>query len=99
VRRLETNWPLVLLLAAVALELLRQALGTRFGPDRLFSLGSSSLGADCAGSPGHGARGGDADLWNSARIEHRLQEQETLLMAAKIEALRARSTRTSRSTR
>jgi LytS/YehU family sensor histidine kinase len=28
-------------------------------------------------------------IWNSARIEHRLQEQETLLMAAKIEALKS----------
>src|SRR5678816_4590246 len=26
-------------------------------------------------------------IWNNARIEHRLQEQETLLLAAKIEAL------------
>ena len=26
-------------------------------------------------------------IWNSARIEHRLQEQEKLLMAAKVEAL------------
>src|SRR5215207_3919487 len=30
-RKLETNWQLVLLLAPVALELLRQALGLRFG--------------------------------------------------------------------
>src|SRR5213079_771469 len=44
VRRLETNWPLVLLLAAVALELLRQALGIRFGAHRLFFLGSPSVG-------------------------------------------------------
>ena len=28
-------------------------------------------------------------IWNSARIEHRLQEQETLLLAAKIEALKS----------
>src|SRR3970282_2472239 len=26
-------------------------------------------------------------IWNSARIEHRLQEQEKLLMAARVEAL------------
>ena len=40
VRKLEPNWQVVLLLAPVALELLRQALGTRFGADRLFFLGS-----------------------------------------------------------
>ena len=28
-------------------------------------------------------------IWNSARIEHRLQEQEKLLLAAKIEALKS----------
>src|SRR4029434_8856075 len=38
-RRLETNWQLLLLLAPVALELLRQALGLRFGAERLFYLG------------------------------------------------------------
>ena len=90
VRRLETNWPLVLLLAAVALELLRQALGTRFGAHRLFYLGSPSIGMTvlvvlatvlAVATP--------IKIWNSARIEHRLQEQETLLMAAKIEALKS----------
>ena len=90
VRRLETNWPLVLLLAAVALELLRQALGARFGAHRLFFLGSPSLGMTvlvilatvlAVATP--------IKIWNSARIEHRLQEQETLLMAAKIEALKS----------
>ena len=28
-------------------------------------------------------------IWNNARIEHRLQEQEKLLMAAKVEALKS----------
>src|SRR6186997_821668 len=90
VRRLETNWPLVLLLAAVALELVRQAIGTRFGAHRLFFLGSPSIGMMvlvvlatvlAVATP--------IKIWNSARIEHRLQEQETLLMAAKIEALKS----------
>jgi two-component system LytT family sensor kinase len=90
VRRLETNWPLVILLAPVALELLRQALGTRFGAHRLFFLGSPSILMTvlvvlatvlAVATP--------IKIWNSARIEHRLQEQETLLMAAKIEALKS----------
>src|SRR5215216_1035152 len=42
VRKLEPNWQLVLLLAPVALEILRQALGSRFGEGRLFFLASPS---------------------------------------------------------
>ncbi|WP_284954334.1 hypothetical protein, partial [Enterobacter cloacae] len=37
-RKLEQNWQVNLLLAPVALELLRQALGARFGENRLFYL-------------------------------------------------------------
>jgi two-component system, LytTR family, sensor kinase len=90
VRKLETNWQLVLLLAPVALELLRQALGLRFGPERLFYLGSPShwmtalvvlASVLAVATP--------IKIWNSARIEHRLQEQEKLLLAAKIEALKS----------
>ena len=90
VRRLEPNWQLVLLVAPIALELLRQALGMRFGLHRLFFLDSltpwmtalvvlSSVLA--VATP--------IKIWNSARIEHRLQEQEKLLLAAKIEALKS----------
>jgi two-component system, LytTR family, sensor kinase len=90
VRRLDTNWQLVLLLAPVALELLRQALGHRFGEERLFYLGSTSpwmtalvvLATVLAVAT-------PIKIWNSARIEHRLEEQEKLLLAAKIEALKS----------
>ena len=90
VRKLEPNWQLVLLLAPVALELLRQALGARFGAERLFYLGSPSpwmtlvvvLATVLAVAT-------PIKIWNSARIEHRLQEQEKLLLAAKIEALKS----------
>jgi two-component system LytT family sensor kinase len=90
VRKAEINWQLVLLLAPVALELLRQALGTRFGAYRLFYLGSSSpwmmllvvlASVLAVATP--------IKIWNSARIEHRLQEQEKLLLAAKVEALKS----------
>src|SRR5262245_19216844 len=89
-RRLEPNWQIILLLAPLALELLRQALGTRFGEQRLFFLGSPSpwmtllvliAAVLCVATP--------IKIWNSARIEHRLQEQEKLLLAAKIEALKS----------
>jgi two-component system LytT family sensor kinase len=91
VRKFETNWQLVLLLAPVALELLRQALGIRFA-GRLFYLGTDT------GSPWMTllvvlatvlAVATPIKIWNSARIEHRLQEQEKLLLAAKIESLKS----------
>ncbi len=90
VRNVELNWQVILLLAPVALELLRQALGYRFGEHRLFFLGSPRDAMTllvilatvlCVATP--------IKIWNSARIEHRLQEQETLLLAAKIEALKS----------
>jgi two-component system, LytTR family, sensor kinase len=90
VRKAEINWQLVLLLAPVALELLRQALGTRFGAHRLFYLDSHSpwmtllvvlASVLAVATP--------IKIWNSARIEHRLQEQEKLLLAAKVEALKS----------
>jgi two-component system, LytTR family, sensor kinase len=89
-RKLEPSWPIVLLAAPVALEMARLTVGTRFGVHRLFYLDSPSL-------PMTGlvilatvlAVATPIKIWNSARIEHRLQEQETLLMAAKIEALKS----------
>ena len=90
-RKFEPNWQVILLLAPVALELLRQALGTRFGVERLFFLGSPTrpwmtvlvlLATVLAVAT-------PIKIWNSARIEHRLQEQEHLLLSAKIEALKS----------
>ena len=89
-RSLEPNWQVVLLVAPVALELLRQALGLRFGAHRLFFLDSTTpwitalvvLATVLAVAM-------PIKIWNSARIEHRLQEQEKLLLAAKIEALKS----------
>ena len=94
VRKLGFNWQLWLLLAPVALELLRQALGARFGVSRLFYPGAD------LGTPAPLmmlliilatvlAVATPIKIWNSARIEHRLQEQEKLLLAAKIEALKS----------
>lgn len=89
-RKLEPNWQLLLLLAPVTLELLRQGLGTRFGAHRLYFLDAPNpwltvlvvLAAVLAVST-------PIKIWNSARIEHRLAEQEKLLLAAKIEALKS----------
>jgi two-component system LytT family sensor kinase len=87
--RFHVDWQVVLLVAPIALELLRQALGARWGEHhRLFYLPPGSVGTLttillaavlAVATP--------IKIWNSARIEHRLQEQEKLLLAAKIEAL------------
>ena len=88
---MQTDWQVVLLLAPIALELLGQALGIRWSDHhRLFVLAPSPpwswtmllvllATVLCVATP--------IKIWNNARIEHRLQEQETLLLAAKIEAL------------
>lgn len=88
VRRFQIDWIVLLLAAPIGLEILRQALGHRFGDDRLFYLPPPNLLFSvlvvlatvlCVAVP--------IKIWNSARIEHRLQEQEKLLMAARVEAL------------
>ncbi|MBI3401455.1 MAG: histidine kinase [Acidobacteria bacterium] len=91
IRSLQVDWQVVLLLAPVALELLRQALGIRWGEHhRLFRLLEPPASpwmyvwlvlatVLCVATP--------IKIWNNARIEHRLQEQEKLLLAAKIDAL------------
>jgi two-component system LytT family sensor kinase len=87
VRAFTLDWQVILVSAPVALELLRQAIGGRF-PHRLFTftptngwlelliLLATVLGVAIP-----------IKIWNSARIEHRLAEQEKLLMAARVEAL------------
>jgi two-component system, LytTR family, sensor kinase len=87
-RRPQVDWQIILVLAPIALELLRQAIGARFGAHRLFYLAPPSpvffalvlVGTVlCVATP--------IKIWNNARIEHRLHEQEKLLLAAKISAL------------
>ena len=88
VRRFQIDWVVLLLAAPIGLELIRQALGHRFGLHRLFYLPAPTLVFSflvvlatvlCVAVP--------IKIWNSARIEHRLAEQEKLLMAARVEAL------------
>jgi two-component system LytT family sensor kinase len=90
-KTLDINWSVILLLAPVALELLRQALGWRFGEHRLFHLHPATptmmwmnllvvlTTILCVATP--------IKIWNNARIEHRLEEQEKLLLTARVEAL------------
>jgi two-component system LytT family sensor kinase len=88
IRRFQIDWQVVLLTPPVLLELLRLALGHRFGRWRLFYLEPTSVMTGvllmlatilCVAIP--------IKIWNSARIEHRLEEQEKLLMLARVEAL------------
>ncbi|HEX2452307.1 MAG TPA: histidine kinase [Vicinamibacterales bacterium] len=87
-RRFEIDWVVVLLAAPVGLEIVRQTLGNRFGSYRIFYFAPPSAWLYtlvvlatvlCVAIP--------IKIWNSARIEHRLQEQEKLLMATRLEAL------------
>jgi two-component system, LytTR family, sensor kinase len=87
VRRLAVDWQLFLVTAPVLLELLRQTVAHRF-PGRIFALQPTTWWLDllvplatvmAVAIP--------IKIWNSARIEHRLAEQEHLLMVARVEAL------------
>ncbi len=91
-RGLRGDWQVVLLLAPITLELLRQVLGARWS-QRLFYLSPDPLSPESfwtlpivllATVLGVAI---PIKIWNTARIEHRLEEQEKLLLAAKIEAL------------
>jgi two-component system LytT family sensor kinase len=84
------NWQVVLLMLPIGLEMIRQGLGTRFGDARLFHLHGDTFWLTVAvyvatvltvSTP--------IKIWNNARIEHRLQEQEKLLLSAKVEALKS----------
>ena len=87
VRRFEIDWVVVLLAAPIGLEIIAQAVGYRW-PTRLFVIPAHTPGMWAAvlvstvlsvAIP--------IKIWNSARIEHRLQEQEKLLMASRLDAL------------
>ena len=98
VRRFQIDWVVILVAAPIGLEVIRQMLGHSFGEKRIFYLAPPNPLTDpsaiptawflflivlatvlCVAIP--------IKIWNSARIEHRLQEQEKLLMAARVEAL------------
>jgi two-component system, LytTR family, sensor kinase len=88
-RDMRVHWQVMLLAAPVGLEFIRQVVGDRY-PLRLFHLSSPEpwltlfvyVAAILTVST-------PIKIWNNARIEHRLQEQEKLLLAAKVEALKS----------
>ena len=87
VRNLLLDWQVVLVMAPIMLELLRQEIGHRY-PARIFHPIATNnwlwvfvIFATVL------AVAIPIKIWNSARIEHRLAEQEQLLMTARLEAL------------
>jgi len=88
-RKRQIDWQVVLLIAPVGLELIRQALGVRWSEHhRLFYLQNNpfwTLAVILLATVLAVAT--PIKIWNNARIEHRLEEQEKLLLAARIEAL------------
>ena len=88
-RTMTADWQVVLLMAPIGLELLRLAIGWRWpsGLFRLLPLGESWSLLIVLVLATVLSVATPIKIWNNARIEHRLQEQEKLLLAAKIEAL------------
>ncbi|MFN8066385.1 MAG: histidine kinase [Vicinamibacterales bacterium] len=88
-RQRQIDWQVILLIAPVGLELIRQGLGVRWSEHHgLFYLHADPLWTFpvivlatvlTVATP--------IKIWNNARIEHRLEQQEKLLLAARIEAL------------
>ncbi|HEY3886708.1 MAG TPA: histidine kinase [Vicinamibacterales bacterium] len=87
VRRFEIDWVVVLLAVPIGLEIILQAIGYRY-PHRIFLIRATTplmwavvliTTILLVSIP--------IKIWNSARIEHRLQEQEKLLMATRLDAL------------
>lgn len=85
----QIDWQVVLLLAPLALEVIRQTLGFRWSenhrlfylhPEPVWILTVTMLATVLTVAT-------PIKIWNNARIEHRLEEQEKLLLAARIEAL------------
>ena len=88
VRRFEIDWVVILLAAPIGLEIILQALGHRFGVARIFyHAPPNTLMLLLVVVATVMSVAVPIKIWNSARIEHRLQEQEKLLMAARVEAL------------
>jgi two-component system LytT family sensor kinase len=87
VRRLQIDWVVVLLAGPIGLEIILQAVRYRW-PARIYAIEATTpllwffVVLDTVLSVAIPIK-----IWNSARIEHRLEEQEKLLMASRLDAL------------
>jgi two-component system LytT family sensor kinase len=88
VRRFQIDWVVLLLATPIGLEVIAQAIGQRWPAPRLFIIPAHSpfmwLAVLVATVMSVAI---PIKIWNSARIEHRLQEQEKLLMESRLDAL------------
>ena len=93
VRNVTLDWQVVLVTAPVLLELLRLTIASKFNYPagaqiRLFAIQPTTWWLSVAVPLGTVmAVAIPIKIWNSARIEHRLAEQEHLLMVARVDAL------------
>ena len=88
VSRFRVDWHVLLAAAPVGLEAIRLLIGFRFGPVGIFFLRPDTVwvaGLILLSTVLSVAL--PIKIWNSARIEHRLQEQDKLLMAERVETL------------
>ena len=88
VSRFRVDWHVLLAAAPVGLEAIRLLIGFRFGPVGIFFLRPDTVwiaGLILLSTVLSVAI--PIKIWNSARIEHRLQEQDKLLMAERVETL------------
>ncbi len=87
-RRLQVDWQVVLFAVPVGFEFLRLAITRRIGTAYLFSMEPrgfwETLATILATVLGVAI---PIKIWDNARIEHRLIEQEKLLMAARLQTL------------
>ena len=85
--RFRLDWRLILVAAPVGLELLRLGLGLRFGPHLFHMQPPNAWLAFVVILATVLSVTIPLKIWNTARIEHRLQEQDKLLLSARLEAL------------
>jgi two-component system LytT family sensor kinase len=88
IRTMQLDWQVILVLAPIGMECIRWAIGRTFGVNRLFYLpwtGPWTMALVIVATVL--AIAIPIKIWNNARIEHQLVEQEKLLMAARIKAL------------
>jgi two-component system LytT family sensor kinase len=87
---IHVNRQMLMLFAPIGLEFIRRGVGTRFGAHRIFYFETPSWWLTIATYVATVlAVSIPIKIWNNARIEHRVQEQEKLLLAARIEALKS----------
>jgi two-component system, LytTR family, sensor kinase len=88
-RSAKLDWQVILLATPLGLELLRQLLGLRW-PHRMFCLHPNSAWmAFLVFLTTVASVAVPVKIWHNARNEHRLQEQEKMLLKARLSALSA----------